>query len=331
MKSKVGFQRAALIAVTLFLIAGVLIIALDWKEMRQIIGEANWLLFAPSLLFVAVSYLCLSYCVAVVFRAFAVKENIGYLMRIGFVSTAVSYLMNVGGAAGVSLQFLLMRRRDIVVEDILAPSIFQLYISGLILVALLPLGLFDTLASHRLSPGGIATIGATAGVLTLLLLIATVIVFVAPARGAVLRGLSRVVQFCIRRDISKEMADFHSAMTRGVKFIRHQPSVLAMLVVLVIADWAGTVTALWFCFKALGNPIGIGTLLTGFSLGITAGFVSFVPGGLGVQEGSMAGVYALLGVPVRVALLAAILFRIVYYFIPFLVSVPFYQRLLRES
>ena len=116
-------------------------------------------------------------------------------------------------------------------------------------------------------------------------------------------------------------------MTRGVKFIRHRPSVLAMLVVLVIADWAGTVTALWFCFKALGNPIGIGTLLTGFSLGITAGFVSFVPGGLGVQEGSMAGVYALLGVPVRVALLAAVLFRIVYYFIPFLVTVPFYQRL----
>ena len=77
--------------------------------------------------------------------------------------------------------------------------------------------------------------------------------------------------------------------------------------------------------------MGLGTLLTGFSLGITAGFVSLVPGGLGVQEGSMAGIYALLGVPIGVAIVAAILFRIVYYFIPFLASLGFYRRLLRED
>jgi uncharacterized protein (TIRG00374 family) len=120
-------------------------------------------------------------------------------------------------------------------------------------------------------------------------------------------------------------------MTRGVTVIRRRPTVLMMLVALAIGDWAGTVTALWFCFNALGNPVGIGTLLTGFSLGITAGFVSFVPGGLGVQEGSMAGIYALLGVPIGTAVLAAILFRIIYYFIPFLASLAFYRRLLRES
>jgi uncharacterized protein (TIRG00374 family) len=75
--------------------------------------------------------------------------------------------------------------------------------------------------------------------------------------------------------------------------------------------------------------MNIGTLLTGFSLGITAGFISLVPGGLGVQEGSMAGIYALLGVPIQTALLSAILFRIIYYFIPFLISLGFYRRLLR--
>jgi len=96
--------------------------------------------------------------------------------------------------------------------------------------------------------------------------------------------------------------------------------VLALLLALTVVDWVSTVTALWFCFYALGNPIGIGTLLTGFSFGVTAGFISFVPGGLGVQEGSMAGIYALLNVPIRTAVLAAILFRVVYYFIPFLAS-----------
>ena len=120
-------------------------------------------------------------------------------------------------------------------------------------------------------------------------------------------------------------------MTRGVTSIRHRPGVLLILLLVAIGDWVGTVAALWFCFAALGTFLGVGTLITGFSLGITAGFISMVPGGLGVQEGSMVGIYTLLGVPVRTAVLAAILFRIVYYFVPFLISLGFYHRLLRES
>jgi uncharacterized membrane protein YbhN (UPF0104 family) len=44
----------------------------------------------------------------------------------------------------------------------------------------------------------------------------------------------------------------------------------------------------------------------------------------------MAGVYALLGAPFQQAVLAAILFRVVYYFIPYIISLAFYGRLLRH-
>jgi hypothetical protein len=43
----------------------------------------------------------------------------------------------------------------------------------------------------------------------------------------------------------------------------------------------------------------------------------------------MTAVYALLGVPFEQAVLAAILFRAVYYLIPFLISLGFYWRLLK--
>ena len=54
-----------------------------------------------------------------------------------------------------------------------------------------------------------------------------------------------------------------------------------------------------------------------------------VPGGLGVQEGSMAGVYHLLGVPLEQAVLVSLLFRLVYYVIPFGVSLAFYWYVLQ--
>jgi uncharacterized membrane protein YbhN (UPF0104 family) len=70
-------------------------------------------------------------------------------------------------------------------------------------------------------------------------------------------------------------------------------------------------------------------LIAGFNFGITLTIVSFIPGDLGVQEASMAGVFALFGVPFSQGVLVAILFRVVYYFVPFIVSSAFYWDLLR--
>jgi uncharacterized protein (TIRG00374 family) len=139
------------------------------------------------------------------------------------------------------------------------------------------------------------------------------------------------VHFITRHKIDTALNDFDNAMTRGVTLIRHRPGVLLMLLLVAVGDWVGAITALWFCFAALGTLCGVGTLITGFSLGITAGFISMIPGGLGVQEGSMVGIFTLLGIPGSTAVLAAILFRIVYYFVPFLISLGFYYRLLRET
>ncbi|MGD1120057.1 MAG: flippase-like domain-containing protein [Dehalococcoidales bacterium] len=330
MNLKLNIQRLTLILVALFIVGGTLIVVLDWSEIKGVISQADWLLLLPALLFVASSYTCLSFSLTVAYRAFGIDLPLKYLLQIGFVSNVITYLMNVGGLTGISLQFVLMKRRGIATEDILAPSLFQLYFTSLMLLALIPIGLFSVLHSHTLSGGGGVGISIAAGLLTLLLVLASVIVFAAPVRTAIFRGLARLVRAISRRDISPGLHNFDTAMTRGIAVTRRRPVLLVTLILLTVADWTSTVTALWFCFYALGNPVGLGTLLTGYSLGIAAGFISFIPGGLGVQEGSMAGIYALLGVPVRTAVLAAILYRIVYYFLPFFVSLGFYRRLLKQ-
>jgi len=160
---------------------------------------------------------------------------------------------------------------------------------------------------------------------------ATVLVFGRSVRQRVLRLASRLWNRVTHRHIEEPLSNFDSAMSRGVAAFRRHPDQLAVLALMVTADWSFSLVTLWFCFDALGEPLKLGVLITGFSIGITAGVLSMVPGGLGVQEGSMAGIYTLLGVPLEQAVLAAILFRVVYYFIPYLVSLVFYRRLLRGS
>ena len=85
---------------------------------------------------------------------------------------------------------------------------------------------------------------------------------------------------------------------------------------LVLPDRIARVAVAWVCFQALGGDAGLGVITTGFAVGVAVGVMSMVPGGLGVQEGSMAGTYHLLGVPLEEAVLAAMLFRAVYYWRP---------------
>jgi uncharacterized protein (TIRG00374 family) len=82
---------------------------------------------------------------------------------------------------------------------------------------------------------------------------------------------------------------------------------------------------------ALGTAVKPAALVTGYVIGIMAGVVSMVPGGFGIQEGSMAGIYGLLGIGFEQAVLAAILFRILYYLVPYFLILPFYRRLVTRA
>jgi uncharacterized membrane protein YbhN (UPF0104 family) len=99
----------------------------------------------------------------------------------------------------------------------------------------------------------------------------------------------------------------------------------------VAAEWGLAATTLGLCFGALGPPVRPAVVLIGLTVGVAAGLLSMLPGGLGTQDGSMTGVYVLLGVPLEQAILAAILFRLVYYAFPFSASLAFYRHLQRRT
>lgn len=94
---------------------------------------------------------------------------------------------------------------------------------------------------------------------------------------------------------------------------------------------AQALAAFWFCVDAFGETLSPSVLVGGFTTGVALGFVSFVPGGLGVQEGTQAATLAILGVQLEHAALAAVLFRVVCYFLPFVISIPFYRALVRAK
>ncbi|MDD5093514.1 MAG: flippase-like domain-containing protein [Dehalococcoidia bacterium] len=330
MKKPDRLHQVLIISLLIVLIlVGVTIAVFDWREVERSIDQANWKLMPLAITFTVFSYAFLSYSFVVVNRIFGILMDRRDLFEIGFVSMAMSRLVPAIG--GYSVRLLLMNRRGIAVADIVAASVFHTYFNNLVVVSLLPMGLFYLLVSHPLTQGEAVGLALAAVLLVLAIILATILVFGRSTRVVVLRVLNRVGMLLTRRRIGSHLRAFDTTLNYGVAKIRKRPRLIILLVAQIAGNWLAAVAVLGFCFYALGVSIGYGVLLTGFAVGITAGTLSMIPGGLGVQEGSMAGIYALLGVSFEQALMASILFRVVYYFIPFFISLGFYPRLLRGT
>jgi uncharacterized membrane protein YbhN (UPF0104 family) len=79
---------------------------------------------------------------------------------------------------------------------------------------------------------------------------------------------------------------------------------------------------LYLLFVAAGYPISPGILLAGYGLPLLLGRVSFLPGGVGIVEGTMAALYNGLGVPNAVTVVVILAYRLISFWLPMLVGFP---------
>jgi uncharacterized protein (TIRG00374 family) len=323
--------RVAALILGIFVLAAVVLIVLDWQQVRQILGKSNLELTFVALLFTVISYFCLSLGYVIVNEVFSIRVSWRELFEVGLVSTALNNILAFMGAAGHSLRLLLIGRYKVQPGGILAASIFHSYLNNVMMLIFPVIGLVWVLIGH-LVRGGTATIFAIlAVVLALVVAIATIIMFNYRIRSRVLRVINGLWHLITRRNITQFITELDTALDNGVTALRNNRTAFIYLLVLMAAFWAFAAAALWFCFFALGRTPNVGILFCGFGIGIIAGNLSLIPGGLGVQEASLAGVFALLGTSFAEAALASILFRVVYDFIPFFLSLLLYNRLIRRK
>jgi uncharacterized protein (TIRG00374 family) len=308
---------------------GAIFIAADWAQIRSALSQASWKPIPLALAATAVSYFCISYSFALVSRLLGIRMPAGDLTAVGFVTSVLNHLVASGGAAGYSIRFMVMGRHGATMREVVAASILHFYLTSLAMMVMLPLGLVYFLMNAAI-PQMVAVLLVVVSVLILLAAtLAAGMLFSGPMRKRVTRELASGARRLIRRDVGESLERFDATLAVGVEAMRARPLSIVAIMVLIAVDWAFSAAALWFSFRALGVTLLPGELVSGFVIGTVAGVVSMIPGGLGVREGSTAGVFSLLGVALEPALLAAFLYRVVYFMVPYAASLGFYWRLLR--
>jgi uncharacterized protein (TIRG00374 family) len=322
------FVTLLILAIT---VVGVVLVALDWEKMRQVLSEGDWRFLPLVLLFTVLSYTFYSYAYAFVAQMLDIPMHKRELAEVCFISTVVNHVLTSGGVVGYSLRYLLMKMYNVTLKDVLTSSILHYYLTSLDMLTFLPLCFIYLLLNAAVPRGATIALGLMTLLFSLLLVLITVLVLFPSRRRPLIRLLAYLGQRILHRDLSIWLMQFDETLTRGTQGFRHRPMVLVWVMVFTLLDFSSSIIAMGLVFEALGPPVKVGALVTGYVIGIMAGLLSMVPGGFGVQEGSMAGIYALLGVQLEQAVLAAILFRILYYLLPYFLILPFYNRLLRQA
>jgi uncharacterized protein (TIRG00374 family) len=324
-------NRLATVIILAITVVGVILVAADWQSMRRVLAEADWRYIPIVLVLTFLSYGFYSYGFAVVAQMLDIGMRKRELAVVCFISTVVNHVLTAGGVVGYSLRYLLMNMYKVSFKDVISSSIFHVYLTSLDMLTILPLSFIYLMVHATVPQGAAVALGAMTLIFLGVLILSTGFVIFPTLRQPIIRFLAYLGLKILRRDYRAWFTQLDESMNRGGQAIHKRPILLAWIMVLTLADFICSIAAMGFIFKSLGTTVPTGVLVTGYVIGIMAGLLSMVPGGFGIQEASMAGIYALLGVPFEVAVLAAILFRFLYYLVPYFCILPFYNRLLHEA
>ena len=306
-----------------------LVTALDWHEVGRVLADVGWRWIAAALLLTALSYSAEAYGYALVNRWFGIELPIRDLIEIGMVSSTI--IASVGGLAGHSVRIILLARRNVRRSEGVAPSLFHGYLQSLAFFLFIPAGLTYLLLTYPLDTRVAVAVGTGAVVLGIAFAITAVVFLYGPVRTRLLAWIAMAARRFIRMDISSSINSYEETLGRGLVSLGRKPFGMAVTVAWILVDRVAQLSVLWFCLEALGIHGELGVVVTGFAIGTALGVMSMVPGGIGVQEGSMASTYHLLGMPLEEAVVLSLLFRVIFQLAPLALSLSLYWRVLRGA
>jgi uncharacterized protein (TIRG00374 family) len=328
-KAQRKIQWEIILPVLVLLFGGLGLILFDRDSIIQILIQADWKVLPGAVVMVASSNGLVSFSYLTLARLIGIQMDSFDLGGIFFTTNAINRLVRSGGAAGYSLRYVMMKPYGVGLQDVLNSSIIHFLLGCLIMLGMLPLVILYVLITQPVAPASIPglVILLLSGVL--LFFGVAIILFSERLRWSAARLVVWAGKKVARRDFSQVVERYLQRASMTVTALRQNWRGFSTVMLSLIAEWTANVLLLSICFKAFGPGLSVGGVAVMYVLATTAGVITALPGGIGIQEGMITSLAVMQGFSFEQAVLAAILYRILYTFLPYLLSFGFYPRLLK--
>jgi len=253
-----------------------------------------------------------------------------------FISYTINFVVSSGGVSSLALRSFLLKQEKVPYSVTIPLSFAQNIIFNLVLCCVCFCGL-TYLHHYPQFIGGAGQFFIFFFMGSLLLLVgAMLLIFYNQGfrKWFVRQGLKAVhwinVRVLRKKSDQRQFVKVRKNFETTVQFLHKGWLQLFVVFFWVCMDWGFTALALFFCFRAVGVDLPLGLLLVGFSVMFLTSIINPVPSGLGVSESVLAGVFKYLGVGLEESLIAALLFRFVFFLLPLAVSTALYMDTLRS-
>jgi uncharacterized protein (TIRG00374 family) len=252
------------------------------------------------------------------------------MFKITIVASTVNYLLSTGGLSGFALRMYFFTRRGISSGTALLISLAQTVLTNFTLLVFVLIGCLYLFSAHPLQGYALVIIGALLALFIAAAVIAILLLLRPRWRRRTLFYLGQTAHWVLHRLLPHRTPPrthiwrYQFNLNRGIEFLLSRKRQMRVPFLYIWLDWIFTILILYTAFLAIHFPVRLSFVIVGFAVGITLSYVSLIPGGLGIMEGSMAAIFAGLGVPYETAVVAILVYRCAYYLLPLVISLFFH-------
>jgi uncharacterized protein (TIRG00374 family) len=327
------------IGILIFIAVAILVSVSDIRKMFHLSAKIDPYFLALSFSAAFGSYLLIALSLKKILELMDIRLSFLDIFSISWVSTSINYVLSTGGIGGFTARVYLLKKKGVSYSETIVISIIHTFIINVILMLFVLIGFSSLLANKQM---GIYNFFVSS-FLILIALYVTYLAFKSVINrefrenwiDRIARWVNKLSSFFSKGEedliAGGELASFKGEFNQGMELMGLRRGELKAPVLYVFLDWIGCLLTLYFCFLAIHYVIPPEVLVVGFAVGLFASILSLVPGGLGVMEGSMAAIYYSLNVPLEEAIVAVILYRLIFYIFPFLTSLLVYRPLFKEA
>jgi len=252
------------------------------------------------------------------FRIVGNKLAYRYLFFSALELNFVNHVFPSGGAVGISYFGLKIKNEDISGSKATLIQIMKLVLTFFSFEVLLIISMFLLAVSHRVNS---FTILASGALTTILIVGSGLFIFIIGDKrrinsffGYLTKKLNRIINlfFATGREIinvdKAKLAfdDFHQTFQQLRKKKKEIRAPFSYALLANIAE----IAAIYMVFIAFGYYVNIGAVILAYGIANFAGLVSVLPGGVGIYEALMTGVFLATGVSPAISLPVIIMYRI---------------------
>ncbi len=258
-------------------------------------------------------------------------------LRITFVSNTVNYVVTSAGLSGFAVRMFLLSQYGVPSGRAVLISLVQTFLTNFTLLFFILGGFTSLLIRQQLAGPALFVATGALAIFGGVLVYALVLVINRRLRRLTLFWVGRLAHRVLRRFAPGRTPRlvrfwrYQHDLDRGIEFLLARKRGMIAPTAWITFDWVLTSGILWAAFRGVSHPLSPGVVMVGFGVGLFFALVSFVPGGLGIMEGSMSAVFVSLGVPLEKAVVAVLIFRLTYHVLPLFVSMFLFGGVFRAA